>query len=56
MEELAKRKKGEAVVIMDTDSYIKEANQQLTEKASYKQLTQDPTLHITEWSTKQQKG
>ena len=44
MEELAKRKKGEAVVIMDTDSYIKEANQQLTEKASYKQLTQDPTL------------
>ena len=44
MEELAKRKKDEAVVIMDTDSYIKEANQQLTEKASYKQLTQDPTL------------
>ena len=45
MEELAKRKKGGAVVIMDTDSYIKEANRQLTEKASYKQLTHDPTLH-----------
>ena len=52
MEELAKRKdliitngdKGGAVVIMDTDSYIKEANRQLSDKASYKQLTQDPTL------------
>ena len=36
--------KGGAVVIMDTDSYIKEANRQLSDKASYKQLTQDPTL------------
>ena len=52
MEELAKRKyliitnadKGGAMVIMDTDTYIKEANQHLTDKASYKQLTQDPTL------------
>ena len=52
MEELAKRKdliitnadKGGAVAIMDTDSYIKEANWQLSDKASYKQLTQDPTL------------
>ena len=52
MEELTKRKdliitnadKGGAVVIMDTDSYIKEANRQLSDKASYKQLTQDPTL------------
>ena len=52
MEELAKRKdfiitnadKGGAVVITDTDSYIKEANRQLSDKASYKQLTQDPTL------------
>ena len=52
MEELTKRKdliitnadKGAAVVIMDTDSNIKEANQQLSDKASYKQLTQDPTL------------
>ena len=52
MEELAKRKdliittadKGGAVVIMDADSYIKEANQQLSDKASYKLLTQDPKL------------
>ena len=52
MEQLAKMKdliitnadKGGAVVIMDTDSYIKEANRQLFDKASYKQLTQDPTL------------
>ena len=29
---------------MDTDTYIKEANWQLSEKVSYKQLTQDPTL------------
>ena len=36
--------KGAAVVIMDTDSFIKEANRQLFDKASYKQLTQDPTL------------
>ena len=51
MEELAKRKdlaitnadKGGAVIIMDTNSYIKEANQQLSHKASNKQLTQDPT-------------
>ena len=52
MEELAKRKdliitnadKGGAVVIMGTDSSIKEANQQLSDKASYKLLTQDPKL------------
>ena len=52
MEELTKMKdliitnvdKDRAVVIMDTDSQIKEANQQLSNKASYKQLTQDPTL------------
>ena len=30
--------------IIDTDSYIKETNRQLPEKASYKQLTQNPTL------------
>ena len=44
MEELAKRKdlittnvdKGRAVIIMDTYSYIREANQQLSDKASYK--------------------
>ena len=52
MKELAKRKnliitnahKGGAVVIIDRDSYIKEANPQLSDKTSYKQLTQDPTL------------
>ena len=52
MEELAKRKdliiinadKGGGVVIMDTDSYIKEASWQLSDKTSYKQITQDPTL------------
>ena len=45
MEELAKGKdlmitsadKGGAAVIMDTDSYIKEANRHLSDKASYKQ-------------------
>ena len=52
MEELEKRKdfiitnadKGGAVVIRETDSCIKEANGQLSDKASYKQLTQDSTL------------
>ena len=52
MQELAKRKdliitnadKGGAVVVMDTDSYIKESNRHLSDKTSYKQLTQDPTL------------
>ena len=52
MKELAKRKdfiitnadKGGTVVITDTDSYIKEANRQLSDKVSYKQWTQDPTL------------
>ena len=52
MEQLAKREdliitnadKGGAVVIMDTDSYITEANRQSSDKASYKQLTQNPTL------------
>ena len=60
MEVLTKRKdliitnadKGGTVLIMDTDSYIKEVNQQLSDKASYKQLK---TQHydITYWSTKQ---
>ena len=52
MEELAKRKdlittnadKGWATFIMDKDSYIKEANQQLSDKASDKHLPQYPTL------------
>ena len=51
MEELAKGKeliitnadKGGAVVIMGTGSYFKEANRQLLDKPSYKQLTQDRT-------------
>ena len=51
MEELTKRKdliitnadKGGAVVIMETDNYIKEAIRQLPEKVQ-DQLTQDPTL------------
>ena len=29
---------------MNTDSHIKELDQQLSDKASYKQLTQEPTL------------
>ena len=32
------------MIIMDTDSYIKEANQQLSDKANCKHLFQDPTL------------
>ena len=52
MQELSKSKyfiittadKGGTVVIMDTYSYIKEANKQLPDRASYKQLTQDLTL------------
>ena len=52
MEELAKKKdliitnadKGGAVVIMDTDSYIKESNWQLSDRVSYKHITQDPIL------------
>ena len=60
-EELAKRNdlrtanadKGGVGAIMDTYSCIKEANQRLSDKVRYKQLTQDPTLHKTEWSTKQ---
>ena len=61
MEELAKRKdliianvdKGGAVVITDIDSYFKEANRQLSDTASYKQLTQDPTLQHNRMVTKQ---
>ena len=29
---------------MDTDSYIKESNRQLSDRASYKHITQDPIL------------
>ena len=52
MEELAKKKdliitdvdKGGTVVIMDTESYIREANRKLSEKVSSNQLTQDTPL------------
>ena len=52
MEELAKRKdiiiinadKGGAVVVMDAEKYINEANQELSDKLNYKKLQEDPTL------------
>ena len=52
MEELEKRKdiiitnadKGGAVVIMDVEKYINEANRQLSDKRNYKKLQEDPTL------------
>ena len=51
---IANADKDGVVALMDTYSYIKETNQRLSDKVRYKQLTQDPTLHKTEWSTKQQ--
>ena len=55
MEELAKRKdiiitnadKGGAVVIMDVEKYINEANRQLFDKRNYEKLQDDPTLHLS---------
>ena len=55
MKELAKRKdiiitnadKGGAVVIMDVEKYINEANHQLFNKRNYKKLQDDPTLHLS---------
>ena len=52
MEELAKRKdiiitnadKGGAVVIMDVEKYINEANRQLSDERNYKKLQEDTTL------------
>ena len=52
MEELAKRKyivitsadKGVAVVIIEVEKYINEANRQLSDKRNYKKLQEDPTL------------
>ena len=52
MEKLAKRKdiiitnadKGGAVVIIDVEKYINEANRQLSDKRNYKKLQEDPTL------------
>ena len=50
IEELAKRKdiiitnsdKGSAVVIMEVEKYINEANRQLSYKCNYKKLQEDP--------------
>ena len=36
--------KGSAVVIMDTENYIKEANRQLSDKNNYKTIQINPTL------------
>ena len=52
MKHLAKRRdiivttadKGSAVVILDTENYIKEANPQLSDKNNRKRLQTDPTL------------
>ena len=52
MEEIAKRKdiiitnadKSGAVVIMNVEKYINEANRQLSDKRNYKTLQKDPTL------------
>ena len=51
MEELAKRKdittnadKGGTAVIMKVETYINEANRQLSDKRNYKKLQKDPTL------------
>ena len=63
MEELAKRKdfiitnadEGGVVVIVDTDSYIKEVERQLPDKANYEQLTQDPTLQHNRMVNKKKK-
>ena len=52
MEELTKRKdiiitnadKSGAVVIMDVEKYINEANRQLSDECKYKKLQEDPTL------------
>ena len=52
MEKLAKRKdiiitnadKGGAVVIINVEKYINEANRQLSDKRNYKKLQEDPTL------------
>ena len=52
MEELAKRKyiiitnadKGSAILIMDVEKYINEANHQLSDKHNYKKVKEDPKL------------
>ena len=40
--------KGGAVVIMDTENYIKEVNAQLSDQINYKMLQTDPTLQHNE--------
>ena len=40
---ITKANKGGAVVIIDVEDYIKEAEHQLTNKDSYKKLQYDPT-------------
>ena len=56
MEELAVRldviianaNKGGAILIMNTDDYINEANHQLSDKDNYRQGLNDPTLQNNE--------
>ena len=40
--------KGGAVVIIDTDKYIEEADRQLSDSTNYKKLQKDPTLQHNE--------
>ena len=44
MQSLQSHPSGSHLLILDTDSYIKETNRQLSGKAGYKKLTQNPTL------------
>ena len=52
MKHLAKRRdiitttadKGSAIVILDNENHIKEANRQISDKNNYKILQTDPTL------------
>ena len=45
---ITKADKGGAVVILNTEDYIKEANRQLNDESAYKQLNDDPTESHTE--------
>ena len=40
---ITKADKGEAIVIMDVDDYVAEANRQLSDSKFYKKLTHNPT-------------
>ena len=44
---ITKADKGGAVVIIDVDDYVKEAEHQLSNKAVYKKLQYDPTQRHT---------